>query len=193
MAIYTKQKCTEMLLEMGQEVFSLEDGVFQFLSLKEAGLFKEVIGSIKQYKKDIENVKKAIEIYPTLYKDCIPLGDFERKNFKIKPYSNDPDTEMTEEEVAKADKFGMDRVVCFYLKSKLMMQYTYKVEYGYNCSTSRLFEKFLSSKVEKHKAYYTSCFLLERSMYNKDVINWAYTVLKEHDSSNYSPTKPNNN
>ena len=185
MGVYNKKKCTEMLLEMGQEVFSLEEGVFQFPSLKDAfGLFKEVKGSFKQYEKDVENVKKAIKIYPTLYKDCIPLGDFERKNFKIKPYSNDPDTEMTEEEAAKADKFGMDRVVCFYLKSKLMMQYTYKVEAGYNCSTSKLFEKFLSSKVEKHKAYYTSCFLSERYMYNQDVINWAYAVLKEYNSSN---------
>ena len=186
MGVYNKKKCEEMLLEYGYEtnlqpINELSDAGIIVLSTVIPALVVAtfITGSVMLYKKWQKKFKAALDKYLDKNPDCIPISEFDRKVYDLKPFLNDPDKELDEKAAKKAEKYGFDHAVCYFKDDKLVMFYTYKVSAGYYSTTYHLAAKILDKNLAKHSEYYYSCFCYEKRMCSEDIKRWIKKTLEE--------------
>ena len=207
MAIYTKKKCEEMLLEMGYEPCIdpevLDESAIDLLGDKEEIILAAlataavitVVGITTKNAIDFATIKKAIKIYPELHPECKQISEYDRQIYKLKKKRMDePGKKYGRVFGFLVDKLGFDKCVCYFDGNKLAMLYANSSKWVYDgsdCNGNRYYHKethicrkFESEMAKSHSDYYTACFFKELHVKDKEAVKWAKQIVKENRSEN---------
>lgn len=165
------------------------DAIFTGILVANVAIWLTAAAGLIKSKKDYDTIKKAIDLYPKMHKDCKPLYKFKKKICKIAPYEDKPGEESVPKSVYEKfmRKFKLDyanKCICYFDDDdKLAMYYCYRVNNVNSNTTNYKTSMFITDdKYKKHEDYYFTFFLFNRKMQTNDTLEWAKKVVKEYKS-----------
>ena len=138
------------------------------------------------------DIRKAINVYPLLHKDCKKLSEYTKKVYNIKIFNKKKFWDNFKHEMPDAKKkivesfFGrgtMNKGVCYYDKNNNpVAAYVFRAIHTVNMDRYQIKYVVIDKELKKHDEYYGAQFLKQERMATNSIriMKWAEDVLKEY-------------
>ena len=129
-----------------------------------------------------KKMQKAMALFEANNQDCVPIDDFKKVLYTVKPFTDEPGTERIPQN--KIEKFLKkhnivigDHCMCYIRNSKLAMYYCMK---SLSENTTQI--KFaVEDKYSKFEEYYIIAMALDAGWYSSDSIRLADEIIRRYE------------